>query len=293
MRVTQKQVYRAQLLDADRKKSEQADAARRGTSGLRLERPSDDPGGSRRALLLRAAQEDYAIGRAKIDRAGAEYGVRETALASMTSALSRAREVSVSMANGTMSADNRVAAAAEITEIRDTLIQLGNTRFMDRYLFAGAQTNAAAFDAAGVYQGDAILVSIDLPDGGSAEVTADGGDLLRGTGGAQSVLGAVEGMIAALQANNLPLIQAGLDELDDSIDYVVQTRSEFGASVNLIENLDMIFESAEIQVQESRSKVEDMDVVVAYSEVVRTGQAYEQALQVMSRSRTPSIFELL
>ena len=293
MRVTQKQVYRAQLLDADRKKSEQADAARRGTSGLRLERPSDDPGGSRRSLLLRAAQEDYAIGRAKIDRAGAEYGVRETALASMTSALSRAREVSVSMANGTMSADNRVAAAAEITEIRETLIQLGNTRFMDRYLFAGAQTNAAAFDAAGVYQGDAILVSIDLPDGGSAEVTADGGDLLRGTGGAQSVLGAVEGMIAALQANNLPLIQAGLDELDDSIDYVVQTRSEFGASVNLIENLDMIFESAEIQVQESRSEVEDMDVVVAYSEVVRTGQAYEQALQVMSRSRTPSIFELL
>jgi flagellar hook-associated protein 3 FlgL len=293
MRVTQKQVYRAQLLDADRKKSEQAGAARRGTSGLRLERPSDDPGGSRRSLLLRAAQEDYAIGRAKIDRAGAEYGVRETALASMTSALSRAREVSVSMANGTMSADNRVAAAAEITEIRETLIQLGNTRFMDRYLFAGAQTNAAAFDAAGVYQGDAILVSIDLPDGGSAEVTADGGDLLRGTGGAQSVLGAVEGMIAALQANNLPLIQAGLDELDDSIDYVVQTRSEFGASVNLIENLDMIFESAEIQVQESRSEVEDMDVVVAYSEVVRTGQAYEQALQVMSRSRTPSIFELL
>ncbi len=293
MRVTQTQAHRAQVLETRRKQADQAKASRTATSGRRIERPSDDPAGSRRALLAKAAAEDYSIGRAKIDQAGAEHQRRELALAEMTTRLSRAREVALAMANATMSASERTAAAAEVTEIKQTLIELGNTKFLDRYLFAGSATDAPAFAATGAYQGNADEITIDLPGGVDAPVTADGGELLRGTAGDQDVVGALDGLIAGLQTNDVSVIRTGLDELAASIDHVIQSRSELGADVGLLENLDAIFESAESALEDRRAQLEEVDIVEAYSAVVQTRQAYEQALQVTAKSRTPSIFELL
>ncbi len=293
MRVTQTQAHRAQLLEARRKKADAADAAKIASSGRRITRPSDDPAGARRALLVKAASEDYAIGRSKIDHAGAEHARREGALDEMTGRLTRAREVALSMANATMSASERSAAAAEIVEIKSTLVELGNTRFLDRYLFAGSATNAAAFDAAGTYQGNADEITVVLPGGVESPVTADGGALLRGTGGDQDVIGALDGLIAGLQGNNVVAIRAGLDEVAASIDHVIETRSELGADVGLLENLDAIFETAEISLEDHRAQIEEADIVEAYSAVVQTRGAYEQALQVTAKSRTPSIFDLL
>ena len=293
MRVTQSQANRAQLLETRQKKVASSKAARIATSGKRIERPSDDPTGSRRALLARAAAEDYAIGRAKINHAGAEQQRREGALAHMTSALSRARDVALSVSNGTISAAQRATAASEITQIKETMIELGNTKFLDRYLFAGSQTNTAAFTALGAYAGDATQINVALPGGIAAPITSDGGALLRGTGGAQDVIGALDSLIVGLQANTLPVIRTGLDELAASIDHVVDSRAELGADVGLLESLDAVFQTAEMDIEQQRVQIEDVDIVEAYSAVVRTRQAYESALQVITQSRTPSIFELL
>jgi flagellar hook-associated protein 3 FlgL len=293
MRITASQVSRAQLLEARRKQVDGAKAGQRASSGRRIDRPSDDPSGSRRALLVKAAIDDYAIGRKKIDRAATEHERREAALALMTTALSRAREVAVGMANGTTDAATRTAAAAEIDGIRQTLVNLGNTRFSGRFLFAGAQTDAPAFSAAGLYEGDTNPVQVELPTDITTTVTADGGALLRGTGGAQSVLGAVEGLQAGLLNNDITAIRTGLDELGASIDHVIDSRAALGASLSVIERLDEIFSTVEATLENERAGIETVDLVEAYSDVVRTRAAYEQAIRVMVSSRTPSIFELL
>ena len=293
MRVTQSQAYRAQLQDARRKKADSAQAAHRASSGRRIDRPSDDPSGSGRALLLKAAAKDFTIGREKIDRAVAETERREAALGTITTALSRAREVAVGMANGTMSADARARAAQEVSGLRETVLYMGNTEFMGRHLFAGAQTDTAAFDLTGAYVGDSVGVSVELPGGTSTSVTADGGALLRGTGGAQSVLGALEGLIAGLQTNNITAIRTSFDEIDASIDHVIEARTQIGAEMGRVETLDQTFEAGEIALDERRAGIEEIDVIEGYSEVVRTRQAFEQALQVTAKSRTPSIFDLL
>ena len=107
------------------------------------------------------------------------------------------------------------------------------------------------------------------------------------------MLGAVEGLGTALETNNVTAVRASLDDLDGSIDHVIQSRAALGSSMNLIESLDSIFETQELALEERRTSLEDVDVVDAYSEVIRTRDAYQQSLRVMSQSRTPSIFEML
>lgn len=293
MRVTAAQVYRSQLQRTRRKNAEAFEAQEKAISGRRLLRPSDDPGGAARSVRIREMRGDIGTARGKIDTVEKELLHQEQALGSMTNLLSRARELAVQMANPTASAGDRASAAVEIDQIQSGIIAMANTRIGDKRVFAGSQTGGDAFDTAGNYLGDSNTLSVQAHLTATVQVTLAGDSLLRGTGGGPDIIAALDDLEAALNANNLTDIQGSLTDLDDSTDWIIQQRSLVGSRMQLVGKLDTHLENLEVNLVQEQSDIEDVDVVEAFSDVVRTKQAFEAALQVTSAARVSNVFEML
>lgn len=293
MRITATHTYRNQLETTRRKGEEAFEAQRVAGSGRRVETPSDDPVAHRRMSSVATYRGELAAARGKIDRARGELGAAESSLEEMSLLLARVKEIAVAMSSEQYNANDRAMAATEVAEIQQQLLTFGNIQVGDRYLFSGTSTDTAPFDAVGNYLGSNTNVNVNLPQNASVQVTLRGDDLLRGTSGGPDIVTVLGTLVADLTANNSAGIQAAVQTVDDSFEWVVQHRVEFAGQRSSLDSLDRFFEEQDSALQVEEETLRDADAVQAYSEFVRTQQAFEAAMQVTVGGRTPNIFELI
>ncbi len=293
MRVTNGQIYRAQIQEMRRTSEDNYEAQRTAASGRRLERPSDDPRATEQSLLLRETRAGLNQGSEKILHAKNEMAIQEEAIATMTHLIARAQELAVAMASETTTANARIAAATELTEIKGSLLNAANARFGDKRVFSGLQTSTDAFDSAGVYQGDTTVQNITLASGVSVQLTIDGSDVLSGTGSGPDVITDLDNLIAAMTANNTAGIQTGVGQMDLAVDHLTHYRSLVGSRMSMIIKLDEHLTAQSLAHTVEISALEDADAVEAFTELTRTQQAFEAALQVSAASRVENPFNTL
>jgi flagellar hook-associated protein 3 FlgL len=293
MRITGAHAYRARIEAMRRKTGESFEAERKAATGKRIERPSDDPAGFQRATLLRAMQTDLEAGSRKMDRVSSELATVEDAFSGMGQVLNQVREITVQMASEIQTSGARANAAIEIAQLRDAMIEYGNSRHGDKRLFGGQQTGSTAFDPAGVYLGDSTPQTIGVADGTSVAVTYAGDALLLGASGGPDILTMLADIASALGANDVTAVQDSLGDIDLSIDHILDQRVQIGAKHRLISNLQSHFEMVAFSLLSDRTSVEDIDPIEAFSDILRTRQAYESVVQVSISARTQSIFSLL
>ena len=293
IRLTQSQLFRSQIRSMQKSAADAFDAQQVAASGRKFSKPSDDAVGAQRSVILRELRSDVQVGRQKMDTAKAELATAESALAGMTDVLARLKELSVQMASDVVGAVQRADAVLEVTELKEVLIAQGNTRLGEKRLFAGQLTGADPFDALGNYLGDAVGVTVQLPQGASTQVTARGDDILRGASGGPDIIQEVDNLVIALGGNNTAGISAAADLMGQSVEHIVSQRTQLGNRVTQLDNLEQYFSGLELNVTSELSAVEDADAVEAFTEVTRTQQAFEVAMQVSAAARTQNIFELL
>jgi len=170
-------------------------------SGLRVNKPSDDPSAAVKVLDLNAgidAIDQYAKNSVI---AQSSLGFEENVVANVQNTLQRIRELTVQGNNATNSDEARQSISQEIYQRLDELIALANTRdAQGDYIFAGFKVDSPPFvEAGGVvsYQGDQGQRMLQV--GSDTEVaTRDSGtvvfqQILSGDGNIQ---------VAANSANN-------------------------------------------------------------------------------------------
>lgn len=293
MRIAATHTYRNQLETTRRKGEEAFEAQRIAGSGRRVETPSDDPVAHRRISAVGTYRGELGAARTKVDRARAEIGAAESSLEEMSLLLTRAKELAVAMSSEPYSATDRTMAAAELAEVQESLLTFANVQVGDRYLFAGTTTNAAPFDALGNYLGSNQAVDINLPQNATVQVTLRGDELLRGASGGPDIVTDMTTLVADLAGNNSAGIQAAVATMDTALEWVIQQRVEFGGQRTTLDSLDRYFQEQDFALQVEEETLRDADAIEAYSEFVRTQQAFEAAMQVTVAGRTPNIFELI
>lgn len=196
----------AQGLDAlIRHQKEIARTQQQLTTGERLAQAKDDPVAAATAQRLDHVMAMLGEFGRSADQVGHRLRLQEDALADTGDALARVRELAIQGNNATLSDGDRRAIAAEVRQLRASLIAIANRDDGNgRRLFAGTRDGVAPFvDNAGgvVYQGDdghnrvdiAPEVAIADSDPGSAVFlrvrTGDG--LVRGSAGAGNTGSAV------------------------------------------------------------------------------------------------------
>jgi flagellar hook-associated protein 3 FlgL len=146
------------------------------SSGKRIIKPSDDPIGVCRVLDYRktlCAIDQY---NRNIAHGESWLNVTDSTLNTAGDLLIRAKELALSQANATSTADTRESVAEEVKNIYDNLLQLANTKLGDSYIFAGHKTDTPPFSRDDDYiishNGDAEVTDITC----AAESTLSGGE---------------------------------------------------------------------------------------------------------------------
>jgi flagellin-like hook-associated protein FlgL len=154
------------------------------SSGRRILRPSDDPAGAARALLLSRELAGIARTRGSI---GAGQTLLEGATAGLQHAgnlMVEARELLLQGMNGTLNDQDRLTVASAIEELREQLLDEGNLRVDERYVFGGTRSDAAPWEELTlggrtrvVYRGDGAEQRIRAGEEAEIGITISGADV--------------------------------------------------------------------------------------------------------------------
>lgn len=121
------------------------------SSGKKFVNPSDDPIGVSRSLRLNteiATMDQY---KRNADDVKSWLSTTEMAVGNVSDILKRAKELTVQAATETNSIDERNAIKEEIKELKNQLVQIGNTTYAGSYLFSGFKTDKPLFAKDGTY----------------------------------------------------------------------------------------------------------------------------------------------
>jgi flagellar hook-associated protein 3 FlgL len=288
MRVTDNMLFdhpRAGLAAA----RERASAAQRvAATGLRVEKPSDDPTS---AGVGRRKQNE--VGRIEAMLHTANVGafalaVVDDTFAHMSDLASRAKELAVQAANDTLSAADRAGIALEIASLRDGMLAAANTRVDGKYVLGGLREDAPPFDAAGNFTGDRSVREVEVAPGLRVATSVPAGEVLAPAGGLD-VLAALDRLAVALSANDLVGIRAGVDEVGTAEEQILSGRAEVGASTQRLEQAQSLATRMRDAADEARANAVEADAFDALSELTRSQSVLEQAVAIAAKLPLPGL----
>lgn len=275
------------------------------TSGLRINRPSDDPTAVGDVLQL---QSD--IGRVNQITVNLKNVMNEVDSASgvvqdAVSLLDQARTLGAQGASATLSSQGRMALAAQAQQILSALVNASRATFAGRYLFSGDISSQPAYDVnpANANGVDRLLTApstrlIQDSNGVVFTVSLTAQDLFDHRNpddsiAADNVFAAVNSLRVALANDDQPGTAAAVAALQTAQDYLSQQGTFYGAVQNRVSNsLDMA-EKFQLQWKTDLSAVRDTDVAAATTDLQQERLSQQSALQAQASMPHSSLFDYL
>jgi len=291
--------------------------------GKKFRVPSDDPIGASKSLKFNTdiSKVEQYLRNAK----DAESWLLETesVLKEINAVLHRANVLTVQAANGPNEQDLS-KIQDEIKELKEHLIQLGNSTYAGRSLFTGFKTDKELFDKDGNYT---VKVGID-EDGneidevfvynvgvkeevpvnilankvfGKATLDADGNLDADVPGYDENIdindtpylIAVFNQLEKALEDKDHDKIQNALTHIKDSMNQVLSVTSEIGARVNRLELTESKLEDQLLTLQELLSFNEDVSLPDALMRLAIEENVYRASLGVSARIIQPSLMDFL
>lgn len=290
-RVTNAMTSRTVMSDIQSVYAELAKTQAKLSSGKQLTKPSDDPFGTSRALLYRAGIEANGQYQANTSDASSWLDATDTALGQMGSDASRARDLILQGANGTLSDSQRGAIASELDQIAESIKSAGNTQYAGRYILAGSATTTAPFDASGAdtYLGNTDTISREIGQNVQVPINVTGDTVVT------PLLAAIRQAAVDLRPGGTPanLGNGDLSALDTASDTILTTRASIGARTNRLASAsDRLQQLAEAQTQQL-SNTEDADVAQTMIDYSTQSAVYQAALKSGAQLIQPSLLNFL
>lgn len=305
MRVTNKMLANTVLnnLHADLKRLQKLQDQM--SSGQIISKPSDDPVIGTRVMTLNSVMSQRNQYERNIDDALGWLDTTEKALGSLNDALQRARELAVSGANDSMSQTDRIALAEEVEQLKNNIMQIANTSYANRYIFAGTKTTTMPFDTTGIYSGNSGVVgqmNWELSQGVTMTINVDGNDAFNpdiagvpsGGGGVPSTIFTIlDNLQTDLQAGSTAQLSASLSQFDAAIDNTLNLRAAVGAKCNRLEMAKSRSSDEMINYEQLIAKLNDVDMAKLITDYTMQENVYQAALNTGARVLQPSLLNFL
>ncbi|WP_372593936.1 flagellar hook-associated protein FlgL [Actinotalea sp.] len=289
-RVTQQTMQRSTLANLQLNLAKMSSLQEQMSSGKRITKPSDDPGGISTAMSMRSEKSAYTQYSRNIDDGLGWLSSADTALQSAVSQLRGARDLTVQSGSGALNASGREALATEIESVRDGLLAIANTQHQGRNVFAGTSDSAVAFDASYAWTGTAGG-SVDRRVSPDTTVRADvDGSAAFGTG-SSSVFALLDSIAADIRTGVDP--GPRLAEIDVRMDTMLGELSGVGSRTNRMTTTQGVIENRLLDLQISISDIEDVDLTAAIVELQSQEVAYQGALGATARVLQPTLLDYL
>ncbi len=159
MKVTENTTYRLIETNLNRISSELLELREQGTTGLKLNKPSDDPGAIRPVLNSRAQllQNDRHL--EIMGHAGDKMASTDSYMESVENVLVRVKEIAINSMNSTLGPSDLANLANEVAELKEELLYSANASIDGKYIFAGFEQNTVPFTENPDYDPDLYDIS--------------------------------------------------------------------------------------------------------------------------------------
>jgi len=269
------------------------------SSGKNILRPSDDPIGLSRSMGLNDNLNRLSEYENVISAADVWTNITTASLDSATSTWKRVNEVAIGAADGTKTAEDRLAMAEELEQLLQHMIQIGNTTHGGRYIFSGSKTQTPAFNVetdpntgrvTGVFfQGNSETREVKTKDGGVVPINALGsnggnpdvpGTFIDSTSGVNAFNTLIELRDKLLNNDTIGLSGEGgvIEDIEKAARNITTSQVRVGGSQEILElDKNRLIEQNSI-IEQRISEIEDADTVQLILELNNIQNVYEAAL---------------
>ena len=298
-RVTQGLLVLRQLSNLNRQLANIAVLQEQLATGLRVNRPSDDPIDARRAISVRTSigKNDQFL--SNISDVTPQLEESATTLLNVQDILIRTLELTIQAGSETLTQDQLDEIALEIDQLLEATVGAANHRTNNRSIYAGTQTLADAFDVVRVggritdvtYAGNDVAIEINISEGIRTTVNVSGTEAFLSKVDIFNMLIGIRDDLEAGDQDSLRGVR--LDELDSAMDQTLFAVAKIGAIQNRLERVSSDLQDFNIQLQILLSNKIDAD----YAEVILglsvAENAYIAALSAAARVIQPSLLDFI
>lgn len=263
-------------------------------TGQRISKPSDDPVGVGYQMRY-----DTDLARSEEFMMNAQTGTEilktmDSLLQQASDILKRARTLALQAANGTYDEQQRATISAEIKQLREQMVTVGNSTYNGRYLFNGQKTDQPPYTVAGAAgeSTDPGLFYLNVSPAVKVPVSITG-EIVFGQAGTDNTFKVLDDLADALDANNATGISAALDQIDVSADRLAISWAEIGARMNRFELMENRIEGEKVNLKEQRSNVADVDFSEAIMNLKMKENVLQAALSTGARVMQTSLLDFL
>jgi flagellar hook-associated protein 3 FlgL len=290
MRVTHASIAKNVLANLQTNVNRLNETQQRLSSGKQINRPSDSPGGTVSSMELRSSLAQQQQYKRNADDGIAWLNVTDSALQGVDEKVTRARSLVLEGMSGGSSPASRQALAAEIRELSESIRSDANTSYLNRPVFGGTGAAAEAFPKAGGFAGDSAQVLRTVGTNTKVAVNVDGRAVFGD--GNDSIFNVLSDIATKLESNS-DALTGELDRLDTRAATIRNGLSTVGARTNQLERMRQAADDMALNVSQSLSDVEDIDLPQTITELQLQQTAYQAALAAGARVVQPSLVEFL
>lgn len=271
------------------------------SDGQIVHRPSDDPTKAVRSLRFNTSLALNAQYTQNAQDAQSWMQTTDGAMSDLSSIMTSIKEKVVQASTGTNPQDAVQAIGADIDGLINQVVNIGNTKIGDRYVFAGQQDKITPFTRTGdviTYSGDTNKISMPIQPG----VVSPNQDSVNLTG--QDVFGSnisiLNNLIAIKQhlqsgttADQQWLSDTGLSTLDTDHSQILKSQTQIGSRMSMYEMAKNMLDAHNTTITQDLASNNDLDIPKAVTNLKTNENVYKTALEAGAKIMQLSLADFL
>ncbi len=307
MRVTDGMIFDI-LLKYDRLRSSQLKKSTEElSSGKAILKPSDNPVDFARGLRLQRFIEGVERFNRNIDLTDNVLKTAETSMTSAINLLQEARVKIIQVLNtGALNGEDAKVLADYFRNVASYVVNMGNTKVGDSYIFGGVKSQSSPFGSDGTYNGETVETAVPVANGVEVNTTFNGANYfgVNRVSNRITVVEVLNKIADILDSGNLNELHTDtvqvdlgdgvqnlklLDAFDKGLSQIEAYRSILGTQERVVEDIKSQNDAIMVHFKELKSKIEDADYPGAIAEYEKAKTAYQALLAAISQTQNLSL----
>ena len=245
-----------------------------------------------------------------VQNATTQINAQDEAFSTIVDKLQRINDLAIQAANSASGEDGFKACKSEIEELKKTIVNLANTQYDGKYIFAGTNVTTKPFELADdgtiTYHGTPANNTagyeryLEISDGVKVELNSSG-DSIFGTydpndpnnsSGLFKVLGDLEAALNTDPMDN-DAVREQLDPLQASIKHISEIQSVHSSTVTKLTMTTEMLDSTEINLKSKLAAISEVDLPSAITELVQQNYSLQASMQAYTIISNQSLLDYI
>lgn len=299
-RITQESIKRTTLSNININLKKMMEIQEKLSTGKQINRPSDDPSGTRKVLGLKGEESQVQQYLDNAMAAKEQIDFTYNTLDGIQDIIFQIKSLTMQASNDTLGQQERNIIAAELNELMESMLQNVNTNNNGRYLFSGTKTSTSPFTATRDSNGKISSVSyngnneeIKYQTGSDTymQVNTPGGALFQNN----AIFSTLTSLRDELESSTYDSSTfLGLrNNLDTATNTLLTEVTTLGAKANRLELTANSLNSSLVALKELISYTEDADIASLIMDLKNQENVLQSSLETGARIIQPSLLDFL